>query len=62
MQVDPIKLALKARGTKRLKLKYDKLLSNVAFNFNLRRYPKSTYDLYVVAIDDDVVGRCRLTL
>ena len=29
---------LKAPGTKLLKLKYDKLLSNVAFTFNLRRY------------------------
>jgi hypothetical protein len=28
----------KAPGSKLLKLKYDKLLSNVAFNFNLRRY------------------------
>jgi len=31
---------LKAPGTKRLKLKYDKLLSSFAFNFNLRRYSK----------------------
>jgi len=38
VQVDPIKPILKPPGTKRLKLKYDKLLSNVAFNFNLRRY------------------------
>ena len=29
---------LKSPGTKRLKLKYDELLSNFAFNFNLRRY------------------------
>jgi hypothetical protein len=29
---------LKAPGTKRLKLKYDELLSKVAFKFNLRRY------------------------
>jgi hypothetical protein len=33
-----MKTHLKAPGTKRLKLKYDKLLSNVAFRFNLRRY------------------------
>jgi len=32
-----MKLTLKAPGSKRLKLKYDELLSNVAFNFNLRR-------------------------
>ena len=38
MQVDPIKPTLKAAETKRLKLKYHKLLSNIAFNFNLRRY------------------------
>ena len=40
MQVDPIKPTLKAPGSKRLKLIYDKPLSNVAFNFNLRRYIK----------------------
>ena len=38
MQVDPIKPTLKAPGSKRLKLKYDKLLSSFAFNCNLRRY------------------------
>jgi len=35
VQVDPIKPTLKAPGTKRLKLKYDKLLSNFAFKFQL---------------------------
>jgi len=38
VQVDPIKSKLKAPGIKRLKLKYDELLSNFAFKFNLRRY------------------------
>jgi hypothetical protein len=38
VQVDPIKPSLKAPGIKRLKLKYDKPLSNFAFKFNLRRY------------------------
>ena len=38
MQIDPIKPTLKAPGTKRLKLNFDEPLSNVAFNFNLRRY------------------------
>jgi len=38
VQVDPIKPTLKALGTKRLKQKYVELLSNFAFNFNLRRY------------------------
>ena len=49
MQVDPIKPTLKAPGTKRLKLKYVKLLSillkfclNFASNFNLRRYTKAS--------------------
>ena len=38
MQVDPIKLTVKAPGNKRLKLKYDEVLSNSAFKLNLRRY------------------------
>ena len=40
MQVDPIKTTLKAPGTERLKLKYEELLSNFGFKFNLRRYTK----------------------
>jgi hypothetical protein len=36
MQVEPKQL--KAPGTQRLNLKYDKLLSSLAFEFNLRRY------------------------
>ena len=38
VQVDPMNPTLKAHGTKRLKLKYDVLLSNFASKFNLRRY------------------------
>jgi hypothetical protein len=38
VQADPIKPMLKAPGTERLKPNYDKLLSNVAFKFNLGRY------------------------
>ena len=38
VQVEPMKPMSKAPGTERLKLKYDKLLSSFAFNFNLRRY------------------------
>ena len=38
MQVDSIKPSLKAPEPKRLKLKCDELLSNFAFNLNLRRY------------------------
>jgi hypothetical protein len=33
-----MKLKLKPPGTKRLKLKFDILLSTYAFKFNLRRY------------------------
>jgi len=33
---------LKAPGTKRLKLKYDEVLSRFAFKFNLRRYIKAS--------------------
>ena len=38
MQVDPFKPTLKAPGSKRLKLKYVKLLSSFAFKFDSRRY------------------------
>jgi hypothetical protein len=38
VQVDPMKPTLKPPGSKRLKLYHEKLLSNFAFNFNLRRY------------------------
>ena len=38
MQVDPIKHTLKVPGTKRLKPKYDEMLSSFAFKFNIRRY------------------------
>ena len=38
MQVDPIKPTLKAPGSKRLKLEDEKMLSNFAFKFHLRRY------------------------
>ena len=38
MQVDPIKPTLTPPEIKRLKAKYDKLLSNIALKFNLRRY------------------------
>jgi hypothetical protein len=41
VQVDPIKPTLKPPGTKRLKLNYDQVLSNSAFEFILRRYTKA---------------------
>jgi len=41
VRVLPIKPRLKAPGTKRLKMKHDRLLSNLAFNFNWRRYTRA---------------------
>jgi hypothetical protein len=38
VQIKPMKSKLKAPRTKHLQLKYDNLLSNFAFEFNLRRY------------------------
>ena len=46
MQVDPIKPTLKAPGIDRLKLNYDKLLSNFAFKFNLRCYTEAEPDAF----------------
>ena len=59
-QLSPV---LKAPGTKRLKVKYDDLLSvllhfcfNFAFNFSLRLSIKKE------RATESLVGRCRLTL
>jgi len=41
VQVDPVKLTLKAPGAKRLKLTHDSPLLNFAFNFNVRRYTQA---------------------
>jgi hypothetical protein len=38
VQVNPIKITLKAPGSERLKLRCDEMLSNFAFRFNLRCY------------------------
>jgi len=67
VQVDPTKPKLKPPGTKRLKLKCDKLLSNFAFNFNLRRYTESTPPAVPPTRlpqppPSPQVGLCRLTL
>jgi len=43
-----------------LKLNYDKLLSNFAFNCNLRHYIEGTYAVRLRV--DTLVGWCRLTL
>jgi len=42
VQVDPIITTLTARGTKRLKLKSDEMLSSFAVQFNLRRNNKGS--------------------
>ena len=60
VQVDPVKSALKGAGTKRLKLKYYKLLSNFPFRFNLRRFTPELLRLKL--FPDAKVGPCRLTL
>jgi hypothetical protein len=57
VQLDHIKPTLKAPATKRLKLKHDKLLSNVAFKFKLRRYTMDELNANRptdAASDDDV--------
>ena len=64
MHADQLPLS---RSIQSLRLKYDKLLSNFAFDlFNLRSY---TLDFVTAVLDahyatdaDVVVGRCRLTL
>ena len=75
MQVDPIKPTLKAPGIKLLKLEHEKLLSNLAFKFNLRRYGKVVKSAREVGARKKLkstrnspgdaeaasVGRCRLT-
>ena len=50
-QAEPMKTMLKAPGTTRLDLAYDKLLSNFGFNFKLRRYTM------VLAEDPQEAGR-----
>ena len=57
MQGDPIKPTLKLPGTNRMKLEYEKLLSSVAFKFNLRRYSTELRKLC-----NHPVGRCGLAL
>jgi len=54
---------LKAPGAKRLKLNYEGLLSNVAFNFYVRRYILDKLDKapHVSKSYDAKAGRCRLT-
>jgi hypothetical protein len=56
-----MKPVLKRPGTKRLKLKHNRLLSSYAFNFNLRRYAKEI-KTHVVQNLQTVVRQCRLSL
>jgi len=66
-----MKSVSKARGTMLLKERYDEALSNVAFNFNLRRYNKGAAvdavreytgqtPLHAAAEKGHTVGRCSL--
>ena len=56
MQVDPIKPKLKPPGSKRLKLKCDVPLPNVAFKFNLRRYHVGHVRLRAWSVAGGAVG------
>jgi hypothetical protein len=65
VQVDPMKPMLKAPISKRLKLEHDKLLSNFAFKFDLRRYNEGIKEKerrLFEELDAAKVGRSRLTL
>ena len=55
MQVDNIKPQIKSAWFQRLRLKCDEPLSNVAFEFNLRRYTKAA-----MASSLPSAGRSRL--
>ena len=46
VQIDPMKLALKAPGSMLMKLVYDEPLSTFAFKLNLRRYVKGIRDTF----------------
>jgi len=56
VQVGPIKSKLKPPGTKRLKVKYEELLLNVGFKFNLRRYNEAPGDADRTAVTVDECG------
>ena len=49
-----------ALASVRLKVEYDKLISNFAFNFNLRRYKEEA--MLAKLRDSTMVRRCRLTM
>ena len=61
--VDPIRTKLKAPGTMPLTLESDKLLSNLGFKLNLRRYIlEAARELLEGDETSDEVGCCTLTL
>jgi len=74
VQVDPIKPTLKALGTRRFKPISDEPLSNLALDFNLRRYTMgvdtlrdvNTHSVKLsglrVLSSQYLVRRCRFTL
>ena len=43
MRVDPVRDTLNAPATRHLILKYDQPVSEIGFNFNLRRYIKAAF-------------------
>jgi len=47
---------LKAPETERLKLKYDELISNFAFRFNLRRYTVAPVAAATAAVHRTLLG------
>jgi adenine C2-methylase RlmN of 23S rRNA A2503 and tRNA A37 len=65
VQVDPIQPTLKAPATKRLQLKCDEPLSNLAFNFNLCYYHKTatgrrvTFEYTLLAGENDSPEQAR---
>ena len=50
MQIDPIKPALQAPGTKRSKLEFDEQRSKFALTFKLRRYSKTVSRSLVLVV------------
>jgi hypothetical protein len=54
--MDPFMPTLKAPGTQRLKLKYDKLVSSFAFISNLRRYTLGASSAAAVRVLEGLIG------
>jgi len=65
VQVEPMKLTLKVPGTERLKLEYDKVLSNFAFKFKfppLHLGAPVAVAMFLCGALSIWVRRCRLIL